>query len=109
MQREPVSVVRKDGDDMVVDDDGKPLHKAGLSVGHAEDEALEKGDTEQKTPIEAQEVSAKQVEEAADVVNRLTQGVTVDVDQEMRTTGLAEDIDVEEIEDWGDLDVVSHD
>jgi hypothetical protein len=47
------------------------------------------------------------VEEAADVVNRLTQGVTVDVDQEMRTTGLAEDVDVEEIEDWGDLDVVS--
>ena len=106
-QREPISVVRKEGDDMVVDDEGKPIHKAGLSVGHAEDEALVKKSAEKEMPSKAQEVAAKQVEEAADVVNRLTQGVTVDVDQEMRTTGLAEDVDVEEIEDWGDLDVVS--
>lgn len=106
-QREPISVVRKEGDDMVVDDEGKPIHKAGLSVGHAEDEALVKKSAEKEMPLKAQEVAAKQVEEAADVVNRLTQGVTVDVDQEMRTTGLAEDVDVEEIEDWGDLDVVS--
>jgi hypothetical protein len=32
--------------------------------------------------------------------------VTVDVEQEMRTTGLADDVDVDEIDDWGDLDVV---
>lgn len=106
-QREPVSVVRKEGDDVVVDDEGKEIRKAGPSVGHAEDEANAQASAADDAQMNDVDISTKQVEEAADVVNRLAQGVTVDVEQEMRTTGLADDVDVDEIDDWGDLDVVS--
>jgi hypothetical protein len=106
-QREPVSVVRKEGDDVIVDEDGSVIRKAGPSVGHAEDAAIAQRAMQTDDMTDGLGVSSKQVEAAADVVNRLTQGVTVDVEREMRATGLAEDIDVDEIADWGDLDVVS--
>jgi hypothetical protein len=106
-QREPVSVVRKEGDDVVVDREGKEIRKAGPSVGHAEDEANAQTSAADDVQMNPVDLSNEQVEAAADVVNRLAQGVTVDVEQEMRTTGLADDVDVDEIDDWGDLDVVS--
>jgi hypothetical protein len=108
--REPVSVVRKEGEDVVVDENGKTLHKAGLSVGHAEDEAKAKaGDARGGVDVNDRALRVNQNEAAAEVVNRLTQGVTVDVEKEMESAGIAPDVDVEEIEDWDDLDVVSRD
>jgi hypothetical protein len=112
--REPVSVVRKEGEDVVVDENGKTLHKAGLSVGHAEDEAKAKaghvrGDVDVDMDVNDRALRVNQNEAAAEVVNRLTQGVTVDVEKEMESAGIAPDVDVEEIEDWDDLVVVSRD
>jgi hypothetical protein len=83
-------------------------------VGHAEDEAKAKaghvrGDVDVDMDVNDRALRVNQNEAAAEVVNRLTQGVTVDVEKEMESAGIAPDVDVEEIEDWDDLDVVSRD
>lgn len=119
--REPVAVVRKEGADMIVDEDGRPTHEAGLSVGHAEEESnllnqiahqqQPSGSEPSNLPANGVEspkalpVSADKVEAAAEAVNKLTQGVAMDVDEEMEKAGIAENVDVDEIEHWEDLDV----
>lgn len=112
--REPVSIVRKIDGDTIVDEEGNVLDKRDNPDEEVDgDDPVDVTadvDKETDTPLTATfldeaENSLKQKEEAI-LVDNLTHGVTIDVDDDSAMEGLGVD-SLDNVEDWADIEFAS--
>lgn len=112
--REPVSIVRKIDGDAIVDDEGNVLDKRDAGVPEEEVEEAEQDDVDVKmdvdvdTPVDGPSKTEKEHQAEEDkLVDDLTNGVTIDMDDQAQ---LAESLGVDSldnVDDWADIEFVS--
>jgi hypothetical protein len=114
--REPVSIVRKIDGDAIVDDEGNVLDKRDAGVPEEEVEEAEQDDVDVTmdvdvdvdTPVDRTSKTEKEHQAEEDkLVGDLTNGVTIDMDDQAQ---LAESLGVDSldnVDDWADIEFVS--
>jgi hypothetical protein len=110
--REPVSIVRKIDGDAIVDDEGNVLDKRDPVAPDAEEEADQEDvdatmEVDTDTPVESTFKTDKELEAEEDkLVDGLTNGVTIDMDQGPLSESLGVD-GLDNVDDWADIEFVS--